>query len=143
MCRRETTPMVALRESARILGLHSSGAWSSCLATHIIRERLSMHGFVRYNFQRMQQAYHFMGWICPLVHMQICIAMKSAVSPTAARFPLRAVRLTSGICPNSCCLFLIMCTEEASRVRYLASVLLGENSPCAFVHLRGCAVAHT
>ena len=76
--------MMAFWESARILGLHCCGAWTACIAFHIICEQMEALGLRNYNFQKTQRAYQAVGWISPLVHMQVCIALKSAVSPKAA-----------------------------------------------------------
>jgi hypothetical protein len=76
--------MMAFWESARILGLHCCGAWTACIAFHIICEQMEALGLRNYHFQRTQRAYHAVGWISPLVHMQVCIALKSAVSLKAA-----------------------------------------------------------
>ena len=79
-CRREPTKMMAFMESSRILGLHSCGAWTGCIALHLLRERLQVQGLALYDFTNSQRLYHLVGWGSPLVHMQTCIALKSLVS---------------------------------------------------------------
>ena len=101
LCRREPTSMMAFWESARILGLHCCGAWTSCIAFHILREQMEALGLGGYNFQRTQRVYHFVGWIAPLVHMQVCIALKSAVSPKAARCPSSGPAPVFAVCVGS------------------------------------------
>ena len=83
-CHREPTRLMALMESARILCLHTCGAWTGCIAVHFIREHLLSHGFVSYDFAKAQKYYYLAGWGAPLVHMQLCIALKSAMGPRAA-----------------------------------------------------------
>jgi hypothetical protein len=83
-CRREPTRGMALMESARILGLHTCGAWTGCIAVHLVRERLLSQGLADYDFPKTQRLYHLLGWGSPLVHMQLCIAMRSAAGPRAA-----------------------------------------------------------
>ena len=83
-CRREPTRLMALMESARILCLHTCGAWTGCIAVHLIREQLLSHGLASYDFSKAQKYYYLAGWGAPLVHMQLCIALKSAMGPRAA-----------------------------------------------------------
>ena len=83
-CRREPTKMMAIIESSRILGLHCCGAWTGNIAAHLLWERLLSQGLVSYDFARAQRIYHVIGWGASLVHMQACIALRSAVHPRTA-----------------------------------------------------------
>jgi hypothetical protein len=64
----------------------------------LVLEQLSAQGLSPpYNFRTMQRVYHCMGWGAPLIHMQFCIALKSSVSPIAAKMTFIAFDIMTAL----------------------------------------------